>query len=98
MTNIRSQVLKAGAAFVVIDASFPVERIHAMIEQLNAPIVLTTREQSAELLKIGGEQEVLVVNSSCISNTHISTAASLPVIGCCSPAYAVFTSGSTGMC
>ncbi|KAL2911918.1 hypothetical protein HK105_208582 [Polyrhizophydium stewartii] len=85
-------VLKAGAAFVPIEASTPQERIRFMLESCGVPIVATTAEASHAVLASFVGKIVRIDNLPADTPTHkpvdAATARSL--------AYTIFTSGTTG--
>ncbi|KAF7592009.1 hypothetical protein BBP40_000789 [Aspergillus hancockii] len=85
-------VLISGAAFVPIDPEAPENRRDLVFDQVNSPIILTSREQVNSL----NRDNVLAVDRSFFE--------SLPelegedqVHSPSSPAYVIFTSGSTGV-
>ncbi|KAJ6144104.1 hypothetical protein N7470_007999 [Penicillium chermesinum] len=90
-------ILKAGAAFVILDCNHPPERLQSICQDIDAALVLTSANQSeiasmlAPASMIVGEEllqeedtEILYEHSPC------------PNISSSSPFWAVFTSGSTG--
>ncbi|KAL2911132.1 hypothetical protein HK105_209413 [Polyrhizophydium stewartii] len=85
-------VLKAGAAFVPIEASTPQERIRFMLESCGVPIVATTAEASRAVPASFVGKIVHIDNLPVDTPTHkpvdTATARSL--------AYTIFTSGTTG--
>ncbi|KAL2911431.1 hypothetical protein HK105_209101 [Polyrhizophydium stewartii] len=85
-------VLKAGAAFVPIEASTPQERIRFMLESCGVPIVATTAEASHAVPASFVGKIVHIDNLPADTPTHkpvdAATARSL--------AYTIFTSGTTG--
>jgi amino acid adenylation domain-containing protein len=89
-------VLKAGAAYLPLDPSTPVDRIGFILGDAGAPLVLTHRGKSRELTKLPCpllELEALQDESSSVALTgHADHAApSLDRL-----AYVIYTSGSTG--
>ncbi|MCY1015586.1 non-ribosomal peptide synthetase [Pyxidicoccus sp. MSG2] len=85
-------ILKAGAAYVPLDPSYPRERLVAMMEDARPGVLVTTRAQ-VERLPAEGLSTVVLEDVSISSRpaTHPPPAA-LPD----SLAYIDFTSGSTG--
>ncbi|KAL2911159.1 hypothetical protein HK105_209385 [Polyrhizophydium stewartii] len=85
-------VLKAGAAFVPIEASTPQERIRFMLESCGVPIVATTAEASHAVPASYVGKIVCIDDLPAGMPTHkpvdAATARSL--------AYTIFTSGTTG--
>ncbi|HZA22932.1 MAG TPA: amino acid adenylation domain-containing protein, partial [Dehalococcoidia bacterium] len=87
-------ILKAGGAYVPLDPSYPQERLAFMIEDAQAPVLLTQAHLAATLPK-GGVQVV------CLDKEweHIATQSPVnPVSGVRAEnlAYVIYTSGSTG--
>ncbi|MBL3550485.1 non-ribosomal peptide synthase/polyketide synthase, partial [Chryseobacterium sp. KMC2] len=91
-------VMKAGAAYVPMDPSYPVDRIKHILQDTNATIVLT-EEKSAE--KIGGLE-----NIGLLSLDNVSLKAQLEIAESKNPAtkvnsgnlaYVIYTSGTTGL-
>lgn len=87
-------ILKAGAAYVPLDPTYPPERLHWMLADAQVSVVLT-QQRSAELLAacgakvIGLEQEWSQIAQECEENpVNLTTADHL--------AYVIYTSGSTG--
>ncbi|CAK1360644.1 Nonribosomal peptide synthetase 12 [Cercospora beticola] len=88
---------KAGAAFVFIDPTHPPTRIRNLVQQVQAPFVLTQRDLSPDI-ELGGDVRSLVLESMKAEVDDLSgnTEISLPSVDPESPAYIIFTSGSTG--
>lgn len=84
--------LKAGAAYVPLDPSYPAERIGFMLEDSAAPVVVTERALVAELP--AGSHAVLTIEDALESDAQ--AAAGGAVAGADDIAYVIFTSGSTG--
>lgn len=85
-------VLKAGGAFLLLDASFPNDRLAAICNQASAQVILASRDlfERATILVPGS----LVVDDTLNSNSAPSII--LPTTNPANALYAVFTSGSTG--
>lgn len=83
-------ILKAGGAYVPLDPDFPAERIAYMVEDSNAPLVVTDRRHASGLRVEAGK---LVL----IEDVHAGPAAR-PFARANSDdlAYVIYTSGSTG--
>jgi amino acid adenylation domain-containing protein len=90
-------VLKAGGAFVPLDANYPAERLAFMVSDTKSPVMLVQSSvirkmvgqswSAARLLRLDADAEDL--NSESGDNpAHVNTAESL--------AYVMYTSGSTG--
>ena len=84
-------VLKAGAAYLPLDPSYPAERLSFMLEDSAARLVLTERALLAQLPPFSGETLLL---------EDVATEDGLPpvrsAVGPEDLAYVIFTSGSTG--
>ncbi|OJW54632.1 MAG: hypothetical protein BGO67_05225 [Alphaproteobacteria bacterium 41-28] len=87
-------ILKAGGAYVPIDSDYPQERLQFMLEDTNAPIILTDTKvidklptTFARLICLDEEWETIstLPSSNLLSLTHSHHLA-----------YVIYTSGSTG--
>lgn len=86
-------IIKAGGAFVLLDASYPIQRLQAMCHQVSAPMVLTSKLNAA----IAGElAQQLVVIDADQSIWHTGRTRELPSVTPDNTVYVAFTSGSTG--
>ena len=95
-------VVKAGAAYLPLDAGYPAERIAAMLADA-APVLVLTDQAMAGRLPRTGEVPVLVADDPDPAAPDGSGDGDLadadrhgPVVPS-SPAYVMYTSGSTGM-
>jgi len=82
-------ILKAGAAYLPIDLSYPPERLAFMLEDAQAPVVLTHTSLSARLPEHGAK--VVTIDTFTPEGEYHDSAASADAL-----AYVIFTSGSTG--
>jgi amino acid adenylation domain-containing protein len=84
-------ILKAGAAYVPIDTSYPNDRAAFMLSDAAAPVVLTQRGLASRL---GGAaaQVLFLEDDASGDDTANPPATAHPA----SPAYVIYTSGSTG--
>ncbi len=87
-------ILKAGGAFVPVDASYPAERVNFLLEDSRAPIVLT-QERLRERLTLSASEPI------CLDAQWAEIAAESSEAPACSvtpdnAAYLIYTSGSTG--
>jgi amino acid adenylation domain-containing protein len=87
-------ILKAGGAYVPVDPLYPQERIEFMLENAQAPVLLTQRrlikslpKQSRQVLCIDSDWEKIARESE--ENPTVETEAT-------NLAYVMYTSGSTG--
>lgn len=91
-------VMKAGGAFVLLDASYPIQRLRQMCQQLDAQLIVASpgnmgiaSQLPGDVLSIGK----LGLNKLMNGNKAIYLASSVAVSPD-DPVYATFTSGSTG--
>ena len=83
--------LKAGAAYVPIDPSYPADRIAYILNDAKAPILLTERSVAASLPADQNAQRIFIDDALASSGDR------LPAITQASDlAYIIYTSGSTG--
>ena len=87
-------IVKAGAAYVPLDASYPMSRLATMLEDSQAPLLLTQERLLDVLPTLWGQvlcldmDWELVARQSTANPDRTTTAANL--------AYVIYTSGSTG--
>ncbi|MFE6475485.1 amino acid adenylation domain-containing protein [Streptomyces rochei] len=94
-------VLKAGAAFLPVDADYPADRVAFLIDDAAPTLLLTCREMAASLP--GAAVQRVLLDDPVTSGTveDLSSAAltdadrTAPVLAS-HPAYVIYTSGSTG--
>ncbi|HEY0735643.1 MAG TPA: amino acid adenylation domain-containing protein [Herpetosiphonaceae bacterium] len=91
-------ILKAGAAYVPIDPTYPVERVAFMVADMHAPVIVTQAQLAAQLYPESADQPATVI---CLDRDHdrISQEATERVPAQVTPdqlAYVIYTSGSTG--
>ena len=79
-------VLKAGCAYIPCDTEYPAERINQIIEDSNAPYIITTSDRISDEKYLDVEK-LLENNDSTRPNVKISPD---------DTAYLIYTSGSTG--
>lgn len=87
-------VLKAGAAYVPIDPTYPVDRIKFMLEDAEVPVLLT-QQRLAGTLPVGNTKVVLI-DSDWQEITHSSQETPGLTTKPQNRAYVIYTSGSTG--
>lgn len=83
-------VLKAGGAYVPLDAAYPHERLGMMLEDSNAPLLLTQKHLADRL----PDHQAEVVYIDAITQGTVAAPASGAAPH--NLAYVIFTSGSTG--
>ncbi|GCB24116.1 nonribosomal peptide synthetase 12 [Aspergillus awamori] len=87
-------VLKAGAAFVMLDTSVPKQRLQAIVESVNADLVLSSvpsKEVAVSLAKT-----VITIDSTFFLALNKLEGQDPPPVHPSSAMYLTFTSGSTG--
>ena len=88
-------VMKAGGAFVLLDASQPEGRLRAIADQVQARLVLSSAKNEAMSSRL--TTEVVVVPGAFLEKPREAEATqSLPYRSPSAALYVVFTSGSTG--
>nr|WP_279636042.1 non-ribosomal peptide synthase/polyketide synthase [Corallococcus terminator] len=88
-------VLKAGAAYVPLDATYPKERLAYMLEGTGAPVVVTQAGLEDVLPEYTGQRVRLDTDASLLATypeAGLDNASSVPS----QLAYVLYTSGSTG--
>ena len=89
-------VLRAGGAYVPIDAGYPEDRLTFMLEDAAAPLVVT-RAALADRLPIPAGARLLALDAPAGAGVPADdTGAPLPATGAGDLAYITYTSGSTG--
>ncbi|KAH1352391.1 Nonribosomal peptide synthetase 9 [Aspergillus fumigatus] len=86
-------VLKAGAAFVLLDSSYPPQRLHTICGGLKTQIILCSKDIYARAASLGPTAIAIHENAAFLADIPAVT---FPVVSPENPAYVVFTSGSTG--
>ena len=95
--------LKAGAAYVPLDLSFPVDRLKRMIEEVSPNALLATssmdrivREIAPRTVRLWLDDRGNIESSSTLALTHLFLRRR-PHLSPATSAYVLFTSGSTGV-
>ncbi|WP_163867352.1 non-ribosomal peptide synthase/polyketide synthase, partial [Myxococcus eversor] len=86
--------LKSGAAYVPLDPAYPRERLAGMLEDADAPVLVTHEHLKAVLPPHASR--VLCLDSDSAALSRQPTTTPPPLAGADSLAYVIFTSGSTG--
>ncbi|HEY0737287.1 MAG TPA: amino acid adenylation domain-containing protein, partial [Herpetosiphonaceae bacterium] len=91
-------ILKAGAAYVPIDPTYPVERVAFMVADMHAPMIVTHASLAAQLYPEHANPPATLI---CLDRDHAQLAheSPAPVAVAVTPeqlAYVIYTSGSTG--
>ncbi|MBD1913465.1 MULTISPECIES: non-ribosomal peptide synthetase [unclassified Leptolyngbya] len=87
-------ILKAGGAYLPLDPSYPVERLHYMLENAQAPLLLTQSHLLPHLPS--GTISTICLDTEAQSITQLSTANPTSEVEVGHLAYVIYTSGSTG--
>ncbi|MCE9674106.1 amino acid adenylation domain-containing protein, partial [Myxococcus stipitatus] len=87
-------VLKSGAAYVPLDPAYPQQRLADMLEDSQAPVLVTHQRLLASLP--AHSARVVCLDSEAASVSRLPTSRPMPLAGADSLAYVIFTSGSTG--
>ncbi|MBK7992399.1 MAG: amino acid adenylation domain-containing protein [Blastocatellia bacterium] len=87
-------IIKAGAAYVPIDPSYPKDRISFMLEDAGAAILLTQEHLLSKLPS--KSSKIICLDSDWESISGFSTDNPTSNVAENSPAYMIYTSGSTG--
>lgn len=87
-------VLKAGAAFVLLDPSQPLQRLQDICSQTDSPLVLASEKNAT--LAASLNSTVLEVGQQTVHELPVCLEPKGPVVDPSTALYVVFTSGSTG--
>ena len=86
-------VLKAGGAFVPLDPTHPVSRLQGIIDDVGAKVVLCSPQYEELARSVVGQ--AIAIDQARLDRLAAATV-SLPPCASESPAYVIFTSGTTG--
>ncbi len=86
-------VLKAGAAFVPIDSSYPLDRVNYILADTGLPVLITQSELLVHWLEFSGQ--VLSIDLE-LPGWKTEAANPAPAASPANLAYVIYTSGSTG--
>jgi amino acid adenylation domain-containing protein len=97
-------ILKAGGAYVPLDPAYPKERLASMLEDTQAPVLLTRQRLMAELLEDGDSRSAISnagIHVVCLDTEWeaIAQQSEGNPVRCATArnaAYVIYTSGSTG--
>jgi len=87
-------ILKAGAAYLPLDSTYPLERLSFMIEDTDIPILITTKNILDKLPST--ERKVLLMDEDADLLTKENTDNPVTEVNSSNLAYVIYTSGSTG--
>jgi amino acid adenylation domain-containing protein len=88
-------VLKAGAAYVPLDSSYPEDRLLFMLEDSEAKVVLCDSSSIEKIKTLGAATQTIIIPNDLFFKD--STSVELPKIDVNNLAYLMYTSGSTGI-
>lgn len=89
-------IMKAGGTFVLTDPSQPESRLHTIIEEVRADLVLTSVKHGELGQRIAPSATVLVISPDFLDTLKQSAMSSLKAVPGSTTMYIIFTSGSTG--
>ncbi|WP_261340688.1 non-ribosomal peptide synthase/polyketide synthase [Amycolatopsis orientalis] len=91
-------VMKAGAAYLPLDLDHPEERIAYMLSHAGAGIVVSTREEAAQLPSSVDAERILLDDAAIAGELAALDPSTVDVSGIAlsRAAYVIYTSGSTG--
>ena len=87
-------VFKAGGSFVMLDTSLLEQRLHTIVQEVKAGVIISSPLN--QLLSSQLAPEVVTISSEFFADLGTPTTRSLPTPDPSSDSYMVFTSGSTG--
>ncbi|PVI04083.1 nonribosomal peptide synthetase-like protein, partial [Periconia macrospinosa] len=95
-------IMKAGACFALLDSAQPEGRLRAVVQQINATLLIASKTQTSLGARIAPRASVIPVSGSKFSNLYSPVAedqpkTTLPEVSPSVPMYIQFTSGSTGL-
>ncbi|RAL12731.1 acetyl-CoA synthetase-like protein [Aspergillus homomorphus CBS 101889] len=90
-------VMKAGGAGVMIDSTQPIERVRSMISQVNAEVILVSKDNAPHAAQFEGVKHLVVDQASVDALPDVEAAISLQnAVQPSNLVYVFFSSGSTG--
>ncbi|MFD3471225.1 amino acid adenylation domain-containing protein [Streptomyces sp. NPDC058682] len=95
-------VLKAGAAYLPVDTSYPADRITYMLTDSTPALLISTAESAAGLPRVDSlprlllDEPALAAGLDAYLGTDLTDADRAAPVSPASPAYVIYTSGSTG--
>jgi amino acid adenylation domain-containing protein len=88
--------LKAGGAFVPLDPAYPPMRLAFMLEDTQAPVLITQQTQAEALSSHSASAHVVCLDADAAVLAHYSDSDPAPAATATNLAYVIYTSGSTG--
>ncbi|KAF8865399.1 acetyl-CoA synthetase-like protein [Acephala macrosclerotiorum] len=89
-------IIKAGAAFVPLDALHPIARHASIIEQINAKLILCSPEHENRCIASLPHLQTIVVDEAHIARLPVLAVPVASDVGPSNALYVIFTSGTTG--
>lgn len=89
-------VLKSGAAYVPVDVSYPQERIDFILEDTNAPFILSDKNTLEYTTAELPSEKIICIGLSERIYEEVSSTDLLPLADIHHLAYIIYTSGTTG--
>nr|QEO73849.1 condensation domain-containing protein [uncultured bacterium] len=90
-------ILKAGAAYLPLDPSYPRDRLAFMVGDAGVRLIVADSRSAASAGRLGAEQVVVPDLSDTATDTATDTVDTAPVaVTAANLAYVIYTSGSTG--
>lgn len=87
-------ILKAGGAYVPLDPAYPPERLAFMMQDAQAPVLVTHQRWAASLSLYGAQAVCLDTDAALLSQQPVTDPPSRASVA--DLAYVIYTSGSTG--
>ena len=88
-------ILKAGGAYVPLDASYPMDRLTMMLDDTEAPVLLTQRHLR-DALPVRSKTEIICLDDAWAHMETLSIENPVANVTGENLAYIIYTSGSTG--
>ncbi|KAI4194390.1 MAG: hypothetical protein LQ350_007785 [Teloschistes chrysophthalmus] len=89
--------LKAGGTVVLLEPNQPDDRLHSILDRIDAPLILTSMQNADAAQRLLPLSPVVVVDASVKKSVTQPLKVLQPKIDSYCPVYVVFTSGSTGV-
>lgn len=87
-------VLKAGGAYIPLDAGYPAERLQYIVEDSGAPVILTQQKVASVIPPTGAAVCVIDQDNSPVKSQSTENLETRPALQ--DQIYVIYTSGSTG--
>ncbi len=90
-------ILKAGCAYMPLDAAYPPERLRLMLEDTGAQVLIADPALSAIIQRSAADRRIIFVDAEWSEMARVSDAGPDVETHNDDAAYVIYTSGSTGM-